>query len=521
MKRIFIITLSVIACFVCQYIPVSAAEQEFNVDELGYSEYGYIVKLKNNDFRLMSDDGNGIGADIYHAKSKEDIQSKFKAEDIEFVIKDIPLEEYDAYTAPNDQYYPQQWQFEACNIPEYTKSGITGKDIRIGIIDSGINTDFLDFSKQNIEQGINTAAYMNDDEEHLYDVTDYTGHGTKVASVIAAKSNNGIGMAGILNDCTIVPIRIYDEETQMMSASTLLLGLAYAQTQNLDVVNISLGNALDTTDETNIELIELLNEYINELTESGTIVIAAVGNDGKKGNALTYPANCDNVIGVGAVERKGTEYVKADFSTANNSVWVTAPGKDIIVGSYDLLTTRSSYIPDNGTSFSAPIVTAAAAGAKQINPNLTATEFKELLKETSVDLEDKGYDINTGYGMVDFQRIYNRLTGIEEDNPDSTYGVITDISYDTAAQAFTGQIINRTEMDIPNLHQILAVYDETGRLMDIRSVMGIKAGESNQVTLEVENKPEVHAKLFLWTDRFSMEPYQDGKGSEYSITWGE
>ena len=67
MKRIFI-TLSVIACLVCQYTTVSAAEQGFNVDDLGYSEYGYIVKLKNNDFRLMSDDGNGIDANIYHAK---------------------------------------------------------------------------------------------------------------------------------------------------------------------------------------------------------------------------------------------------------------------------------------------------------------------------------------------------------------------------------------------------------------------------------------------------------------------
>ena len=57
--------------------------------------------------------------------------------------------------------------------------------------------------------------------------------------------------------------------------------------------------------------------------------------------------------------------------------------------------------------------------------------------------------------------------------------------------------------------------------MGIQSVTGIQAYDLNNITIEAENKPGVHAKLFLWTDRFSMEPYPCGKGAEYDIIYGE
>ena len=178
-------------------------------------------------------------------------------------------------------------------------------------------------------------------------------------------------------------------------------------------------------------------------------------------NANIYPASCKNVIGVGAVEPncdsvklyediasglyttldnphvfdsrrlvntytfdmindlERNQYKKCDFSTANDSVFISAPGKEIRTYTYGWEGV-APYISHMGTSEATPMVAAAAIGVKQMRPYIDTDMFKEILKETAIDIDEEGYDVNTGYGMIDFEGIYNYVSALPETAPEKT-----------------------------------------------------------------------------------------------------
>jgi hypothetical protein len=222
------------------------------------------------------------------------------------------------------------------------------------------------------------------------------------------------------------------------------------------------------------------NKIVNKAIQNGMIIMAACGNSGDEDNHIEYPAACDNVIGVGATrpDCKGesicfdfntnmlkpqseatnedicsvgyirdsvqgfpdNKYVKVDFSTANSSVFICAPG--INIPAAECRTSR--FYPNSvtsflGTSAATPIVSSAAIGVKQMRPYVDTDMFKEILKATAVDLEDEGYDINTGYGMVNFERIYNYVSQMPMTAPERA----TDVSIDYENEQLIGFPLNR------------------------------------------------------------------------------
>ena len=163
---------------------------------------------------------------------------------------------------------------------------------------------------------------------------------------------------------------------------------------NCDVINLSLGMEKD---------LRSLRQAIDHACEKGVIVISAVGNDGN--SAFNYPAAYDNVIGVGSVD---TEGVVSDFSNRNRSVFVTAPGEDIVAPGYK---TSRQYRISSGTSDSAPMVTGAAVMFKQLYPNANVEDFKALLRASVRDAGARGYDTSYGYGILDLGAFTDELAG--------------------------------------------------------------------------------------------------------------
>lgn len=354
---------------------------------------------------------------------------------------------------PNDLLYNWQWYYEAVNANTYRENNITGKSVKVGIIDSGIRTDREDFEGVDIETGLNVCAYVMNDEDRLYSTIDAENHGTAVASIIAAKSNNSVGITGMVDGCTLVPFRIEDNSYSKsgLTGVSLIKAIQLAYDNGCDVVNISYGGTMSSD--------IYINQIVDNCIKDGMIIIAAAGNSGNKENLneIEYPAACTNVIGVGAVQPDceqskirwikssnelvdpdivltgtGTgyyyvlstikdlssdSYVKCDFSTANESVFISAPGKDMMILSNQ---SSSEYHLGNGTSYATPIVTAAVAGIKQMRPYVDTDMVKEILKATAVDLDEDGYDVNTGYGMVDFEAIYNYVSEMPETIPEET-----------------------------------------------------------------------------------------------------
>ena len=372
-----------------------------------------------------------------------------------------PLPEH--YT--NDLLYYQMWHHNAMRDYVYRENDITGKGVKVGVIDTGIMRDWEDFEGVDIQDGINVCALLDNNEERLHIMGDAHPHGTGIIGNIAAKINNEKGIAGIVDECTIIPYKVEDTACSDFAntCAGILKALQLAYEDGCDVVNISMGSDPNLT-ETQIQM---FNTVVDSVTSNGMIIVAAAGNEGEVdkygdlANANIYPASCENVIGVGAVEPncdsvklyediasglyttldnphvfdsrrlvntytfdminnlERNQYKKCDFSTANDSVFISAPGKEIRTYTYGWEGV-APYISHMGTSEATPMVAAAAIGVKQMRPYIDTDMFKEILKETAIDIDGEGYDVNTGYGMIDFEGIYNYVSALPETAPEKT-----------------------------------------------------------------------------------------------------
>ena len=372
-----------------------------------------------------------------------------------------PLPEH--YT--NDLLYYQMWHHNAMRDYVYRENDITGKGVKVGVIDTGIMRDWEDFEGVDIQDGINVCALLDNNEERLHIMGDAHPHGTGVIGNIAAKINNEKGIAGIVDECTVIPYKVEDTVCSDFanSGASILKALQLAYEDGCDVCNISMGSIGTPSDEE----IKIFNSVVNSVTSNGMIIVAAAGNEGEVdkygdlANANIYPASCENVIGLGAVEPncdsvklyediasglyttldnphvfdsrrlvntytfdmindlERNQYKKCDFSTANDSVFISAPGKEIRTYTYGWEGV-APYISHMGTSEATPMVAAAAIGVKQMRPYIDTDMFKEILKETAIDIDGEGYDVNTGYGMIDFEGIYNYVSALPETAPEKT-----------------------------------------------------------------------------------------------------
>ena len=370
-----------------------------------------------------------------------------------------PLPEH--YT--NDLLYYQMWHHNAMRDYVYRENDITGKGVKVGVIDTGIMRDWEDFEGVDIQDGINVCALLDNNEERLHIMGDAHPHGTGVIGNIAAKINNEKGIAGIVDECTVIPYKVEDTACSDFanSGASILKALQLAYEDGCDVCNISMGSIGTPSDEE----IKIFNSVVNSVTSNGMIIVAATGNEGEVdkygdlANANIYPASCKNVIGVGAVEPdcdsvklyediasglyttldnphvfdsrrlvntytfdminnlERNQYKKCNFSTANDSVFISAPGKEIRTYAYGWEGV-APYISHMGTSEATPMVAAAAIGVKQMRPYIDTDMFKEILKETAIDIDGEGYDVNTGYGMIDFEGIYNYVSALPETAPE-------------------------------------------------------------------------------------------------------
>ncbi len=268
------------------------------------------------------------------------------------------------------------WNLDAVNCNFAWELGCFGNEVRIGIIDSGLYPAAE--LQDNIIAGKNYLTGTTD-------TADNVGHGTFVAGIIASESR------GISYKSKIVPLKCFEKDTDTYVDD--ILGAIYdaIDVYDCDVINMSLGVPADAS---------TLETAITYAVDNGAIVVSAVGNDGE--TTVYYPAGYDNVVGVGSVDEAS---VVSWFSQYNESVFVTAPGENVI----SLGTGSGLYSIGDGTSFAAPHVSALAAIAKCIDKDIDTTRFKEILRVSSQDLGEAGYDVYYGYGLVNFESFIKEM----------------------------------------------------------------------------------------------------------------
>jgi thermitase len=208
----------------------------------------------------------------------------------------------------------------------------------VAVIDTGVAVAHPDLAGARLRTDIDYDFINSDDN-----ADDDNGHGTHVAGIVAASTDNGIGVAGICADCEILPIKVLDAEGSG-DVSVIAQGLRYAADQGADIANMSLGM------DPNCGCSETIANAINYAYERGLFMIAAAGNDGI--DKVGYPASSSRVLAVGATTISGG---RAYFSNYGADLDIVAPGDDILstypTPEYDTL---------SGTSMASPMVAGVA-----------------------------------------------------------------------------------------------------------------------------------------------------------------
>jgi hypothetical protein len=250
-----------------------------------------------------------------------------------------------------------------------------GPGIPLTIIDSGVDPTHPEFA------GRPDTSFLNDQTVNGRD--EY--HGTAVAS-IAAAPENGVGIVGVYPQAVL---QSFDASpTSAVLDLVAVTGLQAAAQRCPGVINLSFGSARSDP---------AIEDAILTAFHSGCLVVAAAGNSGEQGSPVTYPAAYPHVLTVGATD--GTDNV-VSFSTTSPSLDLAAPGVNMI-GAVPVSRSPSGYQGGlAGTSFAAPIVSAAAAWIWTVRPTLDVTQVFDLLRFTARDIGAPGFDTGAGYGML-------------------------------------------------------------------------------------------------------------------------
>ncbi len=273
----------------------------------------------------------------------------------------------------------------------------TGRGVRVAVVDSGV-----DFEHPQLRDRVARGAdFLHDDPDGRQDCV---GHGTAVASLIAARPSESTGFQGLAPDAIIVPIRISEQleidgkavgergtPAQFAEAIDFAVEQGDAQVINLSLV---------MTDDN-----DLVRGAVERALDAGVVVVAAAGNNGdaRGGNPVPYPAAYDGVIGVGAVTADG---VHAGYSQRGDYVDLVAIGDRVTVAARG-----AGNRVDQGTSFATPFVAATAALIRQRFPDLTPAQVARRLTATADPAPGGPDSAEYGAGLLNPYRAVTEVLG--------------------------------------------------------------------------------------------------------------
>jgi thermitase len=297
---------------------------------------------------------------------------------------------------PDDTYYnppyERQWGLSKIEAPSAWDITTGSGDIVIAVVDTGIDLDHPDFScSGKLVTGknfVDTSSPPEDDQ----------GHGSHVAGIAAACTNNSTGVAGVAWGARLMPVKVLDSSGNG-TYEWVANGITYAADHGADIVNLSLGGLSDSS---------TLSDAVEYAYNRGTLVVAAAGNCAQGGyycdyyvNPIMYPAAYSTTLAVAATDSLDNW---ASFSEHHPYVDVAAPGVNIystVIGGYGY---------KDGTSMATPYVAGLAALIWSLDPSLAHDQVRNIIQITADDLQvppglgGPGKDDYTGYGRINAGR---------------------------------------------------------------------------------------------------------------------
>ncbi|MDX1620024.1 MAG: S8 family serine peptidase [Nitriliruptorales bacterium] len=259
-----------------------------------------------------------------------------------------------ATRSPNDPLYAGQSAYGTIRAETAWDRTVGTPQTIVAVLDTGVNEDHRDL------QGAVVSGwdFVNDDADPHDD--DPTSHGTSVTGVVAARTDNRVGVAGTCWECRVMPLKVLDNNGSG-STSVVAEAIVYATDHGADIINMSLAGPDD--DPT----VERAVEYA---TSRDVLVIAAAGN--QSSSTPRYPAAYPEVIGVASSTPNDGRHA---FSNYGSWVSVAAPG------CITSTTGSATYGEFCGTSASAPLAAGLAGLIRSVRPDLAAVDVRRLIEE--------------------------------------------------------------------------------------------------------------------------------------------
>lgn len=367
-----------------------------------------LVKLDNSAVTVKLKEGKVLSKNVKVIRS-----NKLGYIDVE-VPDDIDIEDYvnhlrstgdfelvkyneiaEIAVSPNDNKLAHQWYLDAIDMYYAWEMATGNSNVKVAVIDNGFDWLHEDIgygydSYRNIDPTLGYNYYLNSTSMTKKD------HGTQVAGIISAKTNNGIGIAGIgggygCSGVTILPFCITDGSEDKINFGAVDDAICLAVDNGAKVINMSFGSK-DTILSNNIDIVAAIDYAYSQ----GVTLVSATCND--TASYIRFPACYSKVIAVGAMDQS---YRKAIFSNYGTGIDLVAPGESIYSTTAD-----NGYYNNIGTSFAAPQVTGIVALMLSVNPNLTPDEIRNIINRTTIQINPvnytyyMGWNEFVGYGLI-------------------------------------------------------------------------------------------------------------------------
>ncbi|SBV28535.1 type VII secretion-associated serine protease mycosin [Micromonospora krabiensis] len=270
----------------------------------------------------------------------------------------------------------------------------TGAGVTVAVVDSGVDRDHPQLG----DRVLDGTDLLDDGGDGSRDCA---GHGTGVASIIAAAPHPGVAFRGLAPGARILPVRVSEQQVvegresgRTVSAGDFARAIRWAVDHGADVLNLSVVLYADEP---------AVRSAIGYAAARDVVVVAAAGNLHESGDPRPYPAAYDGVLGVGAIAADGA---RASFSQVGPYLDLVAPGSDVLMAAPGQGHNRAE-----GTSYAAPFVAATAALLREYRPELTAAQVAERILATADPAPDAERDGGYGVGVLNPYRAVTETGG--------------------------------------------------------------------------------------------------------------
>jgi serine protease len=302
--------------------------------------------------------------------------------------------------------FGQQWGLARIRAQEAWATA-NGSGVTIAIVDSGVDLSHPDLAA-NVDHE-NDADFV-DGKGDTDGAHDSSGHGTHVAGIAAAVTNNGVGVAGVAPKARILPVRVLGPEENR--TTRIAAGIRYAADEGAQVINLSLAYSPPGHVDSITGNLRPVRDAIAYALGKGAVVVASSGNESLP--LCAEPAAVDGVLCVGAVDRSERPAYYTNFDSRRSKLYLVAPGGDQSLScANDVLSTYlrgadrvcssvDGYESQAGTSMAAAFVSGTAALLAQ--SGVESNEIVECIVNSTDDLGPPGRDPVFGFGRVNAAR---------------------------------------------------------------------------------------------------------------------